>query len=100
MYPDFTVIWLPAVDMEGLHQAYLEIARQLGIGQFDFDKEHVKALVQRHLSQPQSGRWLLIIDNADDIDMWTKSDPFEVSFPRVSKELSSSLQEATGSLTI
>ncbi|KAF3391629.1 hypothetical protein F1880_007909 [Penicillium rolfsii] len=71
MYSDCAVIWLPAVDMESLHQAYLEIARQLGIGQFDPNKKDVKKLVQKHLSQPQSGRWLLIIDNADDIDMWT-----------------------------
>lgn len=72
MYSDCTVIWLPAVGMDSLHQAYLDIACQLGVGPLDPDKDNVKRVVQNHLSQPQSGRWLLIIDNADDIDMWTE----------------------------
>lgn len=72
LYSDCSVIWLPAVDMESLHQAYVEIARRLGVGQFDPNKDDVKLIVQKHLSQPQSGRWLLIIDNADDIDMWNE----------------------------
>ncbi|KAJ5354406.1 uncharacterized protein N7496_012839 [Penicillium cataractarum] len=75
MYSDCTIIWLPAVDKETLHQAYLEIARQLGLRYVDAEKEDVKVIVQKHLSQPQSGRWLLIIDNADDIDMWTEGAP-------------------------
>lgn len=75
MYSDCTVIWLPAVDQESLHQAYLEIARQLGLHHSDGEKEDVKVILQKHLSQPQSGRWLLIIDNADDIDMWIDGAP-------------------------
>jgi hypothetical protein len=30
-------------------------------------------LMQRYLSQESAGQWLLILDNADDIDMWFKS---------------------------
>lgn len=36
----------------------------------DPNGEGVKILVQRHLSQPGCGKWLLIFDNADDRDMW------------------------------
>ncbi|KAJ5157873.1 uncharacterized protein N7482_008973 [Penicillium canariense] len=79
MYSDCAVMWLPAVDVEALQQAYLEVARQLRIDHFDPDKEDVKGVVQRHLSQPHSGRWLLIIDNADDIDMWTDGGPNSIS---------------------
>ena len=32
----------------------------------------VKKLAQRHLSQESAGQWLLIFDNADDVDMWIK----------------------------
>ncbi|KAJ5874937.1 uncharacterized protein N7529_003367 [Penicillium soppii] len=32
-----------------------------------------KIRVQRHLSNPESGRWLLILDNVDDHGLWTKT---------------------------
>lgn len=70
IYPDCSIFWLSAVDMESLHQAYLKMAYELGIDTSDPNGEDVKILVQKHLSQPASGRWLLIFDNADDHDMW------------------------------
>ncbi|CAI7636757.1 unnamed protein product [Penicillium glandicola] len=70
IYPDCAIFWLPAVDMESLQQAYRSVAEQLGIGLND-KKEDMKSLVKDHLSKPSTGRWLLIFDNADEIDMWT-----------------------------
>lgn len=75
MYPDCSIFWIPVVDMESLQQAYQNIASQLGIEPSDDDEKDVKKAVQRHLSRPQSGRWLLIYDNADDLSMWTESPP-------------------------
>lgn len=72
IYPDCAIFWLPAVDIETLQQAYQTVADQLGIG-FDDTKEDLKTRVKDHLSKPSSGRWLLIFDNADEIDMWTES---------------------------
>ncbi|OQD99672.1 hypothetical protein PENVUL_c063G06880 [Penicillium vulpinum] len=72
LYPDCAIFWLPAVDMESLQQAYQTVADQLAIG-LDDTKEDVKSLVKDHLSKPSAGQWLLIFDNADDIDMWTDS---------------------------
>lgn len=69
LYPDCSVFWIPAVDMESLEQAYLDIAYHLCL-QFDPKKQDVKKVVQKHLSQSQSGRWLLIFDNADDLELW------------------------------
>ena len=68
--PDCSIIWIPATNRESLHQAYLEAAKQLGIPGLQDDKEDVKRLVQGYLSQESTGRWLLVFDNADDIDMW------------------------------
>ncbi|OCL11362.1 HET-domain-containing protein [Glonium stellatum] len=65
-----SVIWISAVNMESLHQSYLDVARQLGIPGFEDDKADVKSLVQAHLSKESTGRWLLVFDNADDLDMW------------------------------
>ncbi|OQE36867.1 hypothetical protein PENCOP_c011G04056 [Penicillium coprophilum] len=72
IYPDCAIFWLPVVDMESLHQAYQPMAEQLGIDLGD-RKEDLKSLVKDHLSKPSAGRWLLIFDNADEIDMWTES---------------------------
>ncbi|KAJ5641329.1 hypothetical protein N7490_005329 [Penicillium lividum] len=74
LYSDCAVFWIPAVDLESLHQAYEDIAYRLGL-EFDPKKEDVKVVVQRHLTQSHSGRWLLIIDNADDLTMWTENNP-------------------------
>jgi AAA+ ATPase superfamily predicted ATPase len=65
-----TVNWIPATNMESLEQAYLEVARQLCVPGWQKDKANVKRLVQKHLSEENSGQWLLVFDNADDIDMW------------------------------
>ncbi|KAJ9487435.1 hypothetical protein VN97_g5887 [Penicillium thymicola] len=73
IYSDCAIFWLPAVDMESLQHAYQMIADQLGIGLGD-TKQDLKIQVKDHLSKPSSGRWLLIFDNADEIDMWTGSE--------------------------
>lgn len=71
IYSDCAIFWLPAVDIESLQQAYQAVADKLGIG-LDDTKEDPKTLVKDHLSRPSSGRWLLIFDNVDEIDMWTE----------------------------
>jgi tetratricopeptide (TPR) repeat protein len=65
-----TIIWIPATNSESLHQAYLEVAQQLNIPGWEDDKADVKRLVQEYLSKESTGRWLLVFDNADNIDMW------------------------------
>ncbi|KAH6691785.1 hypothetical protein BKA61DRAFT_715021 [Leptodontidium sp. MPI-SDFR-AT-0119] len=46
-----SVIWIPATNMEK-------------------DKADVEKLVQNHLSKESTGQWLLVFDNADDVNMW------------------------------
>ncbi|KAJ5316420.1 hypothetical protein N7476_006727 [Penicillium atrosanguineum] len=75
IFPDCSIFWIPVVDMESVQQAYQNIASQLGIEIPDEDEKDVKKAVQRHLSRPQSGRWLLIYDNADDLSMWSEVSP-------------------------
>ncbi|KAJ9655817.1 hypothetical protein H2201_008719 [Coniosporium apollinis] len=69
-YPQCSIIWIPATNVESLQQAYLEAGRQLGISGLEEEQADVKKLVQRHLSQQSAGRWLLLFDNTDDINMW------------------------------
>ncbi|CAG8972335.1 hypothetical protein HYALB_00001738 [Hymenoscyphus albidus] len=75
-YRHCTVIWIPATNVESLYQAYLDVARQLKIPGLDEDKADAKKLVQSYLSKESAGRWLLVFDNADDVNMWiTQSGP-------------------------
>ena len=73
-YSDYSVFWIPAMNVEGIQEAYLDIGRQLGIPNVEKEKADIKNLVQHHLSQESAGKWLLVFDNADDIGMWIDRD--------------------------
>jgi tetratricopeptide (TPR) repeat protein len=66
--PSCSVFWVPAIDIASFEQAYHEIGVKLGVPGIDDDKANIKLLVQRGLSEMTSS-WLMIIDNADDINM-------------------------------
>ncbi|KAL2823778.1 hypothetical protein BDW59DRAFT_92005 [Aspergillus cavernicola] len=64
-----SIFWIQCTSTETFEQAFITIAQAVGIqhGSPSEVKEHVKS----HFSQ-NSRKWLLIFDNADDTDMWTK----------------------------
>ncbi|KAI8295982.1 putative phosphorylase superfamily protein [Colletotrichum sp. SAR11_240] len=62
--PEYSIFWVPASSKETFNEAYLAIARKLGVR--DTDGNDLKIALREHLSSPDSGKWLLIIDNADD----------------------------------
>ncbi|KAK6859032.1 hypothetical protein PG995_004885 [Apiospora arundinis] len=70
-HPDCSVFWVPAVDMTMFENAYREIGQALGVKGIEDDKADVKALVKAALSRDEAGHWLLIIDNIDDIILFT-----------------------------
>ena len=71
-----SIIWIPATSKESLERAYLNAAAQLDISGCEDDRADVKKLVQDHLSSDNTGQWLLVFDNADDVGMWVdKSTP-------------------------
>ncbi|KAL6230982.1 hypothetical protein BDW75DRAFT_55065 [Aspergillus navahoensis] len=65
--PECSFFWIPCITREAVDQAYLAIADMIGI---HVDPNSVKEQLQRYFNQA-SERWLLIFDNADDMDMWT-----------------------------
>jgi tetratricopeptide (TPR) repeat protein len=67
-WPDYSIFWIPALSMESVEQACSEIAKALKIPNTTED-EDVKELVRQHLSSDAAGKWLLIVDNADDINL-------------------------------
>jgi tetratricopeptide (TPR) repeat protein len=72
-HPDTSVFWIPALSAEAFERAAEEIAQRLGIRSATNQSEDVKELVKRHLSRPNAGKWLLVVDNADDIGILEKS---------------------------
>ncbi|KAF2200475.1 purine and uridine phosphorylase [Delitschia confertaspora ATCC 74209] len=68
-WPDFSIFWAHALSMESFEQSYAEIARALHIPQSEDGDENTKKLVRQSLSAAQVGRWLLILDSADEPDI-------------------------------
>ncbi|KAJ5667137.1 hypothetical protein N7507_003001 [Penicillium longicatenatum] len=66
--PDCSVFWAPALSLESFEQACSQIAKELRIPQ-DPDGDSAMELVRRQLSSDKAGKWLFIVDNADDVDL-------------------------------
>lgn len=66
----YAAIWIQATNMESLNQGYHAVARRFGIRGSGGKDENMQELVQNFLSEQSAGHWILVFDNADDIDMW------------------------------
>jgi hypothetical protein len=64
------VFWVRASDTTSFNNAYRGIGQQLEISGLEDDKADVKRLVKTRLSQESTGKWLMIVDNADDFEMF------------------------------
>ena len=64
-WPEYSIFWVPALSAETFELAYREIARLCSVST-NAEGEDPKELVQRHLSTELAGKWLIIVDNADD----------------------------------
>ncbi|KNG79980.1 kinesin light chain [Aspergillus nomiae NRRL 13137] len=67
--PEYSIFWVQALSMETFELSCREIAGALGIRQEQEGGEDLKALVRQRLSAKAAGKWLLVIDNADDLDL-------------------------------
>ncbi|KAI1839929.1 hypothetical protein JX266_013863 [Neoarthrinium moseri] len=66
--PACSVFWVSAVNAATLENGYRDIGSALELPGLDDDKADVKGLVKAALGKCP-GSWLLIIDNADDVDL-------------------------------
>ncbi|OQV09550.1 hypothetical protein CLAIMM_13658, partial [Cladophialophora immunda] len=71
-HPQYSHFWIEATDRLTFERDMLEIGKQLGIPGIEDDKADVKTLVKERLTHSSEGRWLLILDNADDEAIWVK----------------------------
>ncbi|GFF23679.1 isoform 4 of kinesin light chain [Aspergillus udagawae] len=67
-----SIFWVACTSYEVIEQTYLNMAQALGLP--NVKPAEVKEQVKRYLISEQAGQWLLIFDNADDVDMWLSDD--------------------------
>ncbi|EXJ53772.1 uncharacterized protein A1O5_13021 [Cladophialophora psammophila CBS 110553] len=73
-HPKTSVFWIHASNLERFHQSYMDLAEELKIPGADSPKADILSLVKNWLSiKKDSEDWLMIVDNADDFDMFFKS---------------------------
>jgi hypothetical protein len=65
-----SVFWVHASSAERFRQAYASIAQECQIPGHDDPKVDVLPLVKRWLEGKDRGRWLMVIDNADDTQVF------------------------------
>ncbi|KOC13588.1 kinesin light chain 1 and [Aspergillus flavus AF70] len=68
--PEYSIFWVTCTSYESVEQAYISIASKLGMT--GVKPAEVKEKVKAYLSQESAGKWLLIFDNADEMEMWTE----------------------------
>ncbi|KAK7219299.1 hypothetical protein V2G26_007302 [Clonostachys chloroleuca] len=68
--PDIAIFWVHASNAERFHQAYASIAKECNIPGHDDPKADILSLVQEWLEKKYKTQWLMVIDNADDMELF------------------------------
>ena len=63
------VFWIPVNSLANLQIAYHKVARNLRLAGCEENGVHVLESVQTYLSDENNSPWLLVLDNADDVDL-------------------------------
>ena len=71
--PQTWVFWVHAGNAVKFEQAYRSIAVTLQLPGWDDPKADILDVVARWLSDVDNGRWLMILDNADDIEVFRQT---------------------------
>ena len=71
---DTTVFWVRASDQTKFEEDYRKIARAFQLPDSTDPKSDILQIVETWLSSSESGRWMLIIDEADDAEMFSPKD--------------------------
>lgn len=64
---EYSVFWVPALSFASFGQAYTQIMKLCAIR--GAEDEDPKELVRQYLNSEKSGKWLLVVDNADDMEI-------------------------------
>jgi hypothetical protein len=64
-----SVFWVDASSKDSLYQSYASMAQKLWVPGWDNEKADVQPLVKRYLAESSARQYLLIFDNAEDIQL-------------------------------
>jgi hypothetical protein len=67
---NFSVYWVHASSCERFHQAYFSIAQTYNIPGYDDPQADILSLVKAWLEKKDRGRWVMVLDNADDTEVF------------------------------
>ncbi|CAG7941474.1 unnamed protein product [Penicillium salamii] len=82
--PDTWVFWIHASNAARLEQGYQQIATVAEIPGRDDPKMNILQLVNQWLCDARNGRWLMVLDNADDDGIFFSDNTFNERGPLVS----------------
>ncbi|KAK1990082.1 purine and uridine phosphorylase [Colletotrichum falcatum] len=68
--PDLSVFWVHASNADRFRQSYSRIAHECNVPGHDDPQTDVLSLVKTWLEGRDCGRWLMVIDNADDTQLF------------------------------
>jgi hypothetical protein len=68
--PTCSVFWIPCTSYTSIEQAFMGITQTIGLQ--EVKPSNAKERVKTYLSQISVQKWLLIFDNADDMEMWVE----------------------------
>ncbi|RYP23415.1 hypothetical protein DL765_001120 [Monosporascus sp. GIB2] len=71
--PDTWVFWVPASSPARFQEGYRKIAERAKLPGWDQSNVDILRLVYTWLSHEENGRWVMIIDNADDLNVFSSS---------------------------
>ncbi|KAI8302373.1 Kinesin light chain 4 [Colletotrichum sp. SAR11_59] len=72
--PDTSIFWINASTKATFQDSYRSVAEALELPDRHHPGVNVLALLRDWLQREDVGRWLIIVDNADDVEMLTKTD--------------------------
>ncbi|KAH7303371.1 hypothetical protein B0I35DRAFT_365076, partial [Stachybotrys elegans] len=67
---DVSVFWVHASNAERFRQSYGTLAQECKIPGYDDPKNDVLSLVKKWLEKKDCGQWVMVLDNADDIQLF------------------------------
>ncbi|CAG9977751.1 unnamed protein product [Clonostachys byssicola] len=100
-FPDVAVYWVHASNADRFRQSFTLIAQECGIPGLDDPENDVLPLLKAWLGKKDNGRWLMVIDNADDEALFTTHHQTSASSSRSSGNLGGFIPDcANGNILI
>ncbi|EFX04199.1 tpr domain containing protein [Grosmannia clavigera kw1407] len=85
-HPNVPVFWVHASSADNFRKDYAAIATQYKIPGHDDPKTNILSLVKTWLETRLQAQWLMVIDNADDLELFYQHQPMEVSTGTTSQQ--------------